>query len=64
MTAGIRIESTGESHLRSVLPADSMQIFLSSVLDAAYRNSREYDAPLLSDARTLDHMVRAASSER
>ncbi|SFB26048.1 Predicted dehydrogenase [Amycolatopsis marina] len=61
MTVDIRIESSGESHTRSVHAADSMQIFLSSVLDAVRAGSREFDAPLLSDARTRDRLVRAAS---
>ncbi|MEU5725672.1 Gfo/Idh/MocA family oxidoreductase [Micromonospora sp. NPDC047738] len=62
MTVGIQIESHGERHVRHVGPADSMRIFLASVVDAVHDNSREFDAPLLSDARTLDRLVRAASS--
>jgi NDP-hexose-3-ketoreductase len=62
MTIDIRVESAGESRTRSVSPADSMRIFLSGVLDAVRAESREFDAPLLSDARTLDSLVRAAMS--
>jgi predicted dehydrogenase len=64
MTVDIRIESPGESHLRSVHPADSMRIFLSSVLAAVRAGSRDFDAPLLSDARTLDRLIQAASNGR
>ncbi|MCW2933724.1 MAG: hypothetical protein JWM19_4686 [Actinomycetia bacterium] len=62
MTVGIRVESSGESYVRSVLPADSMGVFLSGVLNAVRAGSREFDGPLLSDARTLDRLVSAASS--
>lgn len=61
LTVDIRIESASESHLRSVYPADSMRTFLAGVLDAARAGSREFDAPLLSDARTLARLVQAAS---
>lgn len=61
MTVDIRIECPGKNHMRSVHPADSMRIFLASVLDAVRAGSREFDAPLLSDARTLDRLVQAAS---
>jgi dTDP-3,4-didehydro-2,6-dideoxy-alpha-D-glucose 3-reductase len=61
MAAGIRVETNSESHVRSVRPADSMRIFLSGVLDAVHAGSREFDSPLLSDARTLDRLVNAAS---
>ena len=62
MTVGIRIESNGQSRVLSVPPADSMRIFLSRVLSAVNAGSREFDDPLLSDARTLDRLVNAASS--
>jgi predicted dehydrogenase len=58
---GIRVETRDGSFVRDVPPADSMQIFLSRVLDAVNAGSREFDAPLLSDARTLDRLVRAAA---
>lgn len=64
MTVDIRIETPGENHTRSVPPADSMQVFLASVLDAVRAGSREFDAPLLSDARTLNRLVQAARVER
>lgn len=62
MTAGIRVQANGESYVRSVRPADSMRIFLSGVLHAVHAGSREFDGPLLSDARTLDRLLSAASS--
>jgi len=62
MTVGIRVESSGERYVRSVPPADSMGVFLSDVLNAVRAGSREFDVPLLSDARTLDRLVNAASS--
>jgi NDP-hexose-3-ketoreductase len=61
VTVGIRIESQGNSRILSVSPADSMRIFLSRVLNAVNAGSREFDGPLLSDARTLDRLVNAAS---
>lgn len=62
MTVGIRIESHGESRVLSVPSADSMRIFLSRVLSAVHAGSREFDGPLLSDARTLGRLINAASS--
>lgn len=62
MTVDIRIESVGENLVRSVHPADSMRIFLTDVLDAVRAGSRAFDASLLSDARTLDRLVQAASN--
>lgn len=55
----VRVESGGEPSARSVPPADSMRLFLSAVLDAARAGSRAFDAPLLSDARTLARLVKA-----
>jgi predicted dehydrogenase len=64
MTVGVRVEADGESRVRRVPPADSMRIFLARVLDAVRTGSREFDDPLLSDARTLDRLLRAAASDR
>jgi predicted dehydrogenase len=60
MAVSLRVESHGESHTRSLRPADSMRIFLAGVLAAVETGSREFDAALLSDARTLDRLVQAA----
>lgn len=60
MTVGIRIESNGQSRVLSVPAADSMRIFLSQVLSAVAAGSREFDGPLLSDARTLDRLIKGA----
>jgi NDP-hexose-3-ketoreductase len=60
LTARIRVESGGNSHVRAVPPADSMAVFLSAVVNAVRSGSREFDDPLLSDARTLDRLVSAA----
>ncbi|HEV7980527.1 Gfo/Idh/MocA family oxidoreductase [Amycolatopsis sp.] len=62
MIVDIRVDSRGESEIRSVLPADSMRIFLSGVVHAVNTGSREFDAPLLSDARTLARLIQAASN--
>jgi predicted dehydrogenase len=61
MTAGIRVESRGGIETRNVPPADSMRIFLTTVVDAVNAGSRQFDAPLLSDARTLARLVQAAT---
>jgi NDP-hexose-3-ketoreductase len=61
MTVGIRVESRGESYVRNAGPADSMRIFLSGVLRAIQTGAREFDGPLLSDARTLNRLIDAAS---
>ncbi|MYW02477.1 Gfo/Idh/MocA family oxidoreductase [Streptomyces sp. SID3343] len=51
-------------HVRRVPPADSMQLFLSRVVDAARTGSREFDELVLGDARTLDRLIRAADDYR
>ena len=61
MTAEIRIENRGERIVQRVEPADSMRIFLTEVLRAVRDGSREFDAPLLSDARTRERLTRAAA---
>lgn len=60
MAVSIRIESHGDSRVRTLRPADSMRAFLTGVLGAAGTGSRDFDAPLLSDARTLHQLIRAA----
>ncbi|GAA2087062.1 hypothetical protein GCM10009780_28210 [Actinomadura alba] len=45
--------------MHCVPPADSMTIFLSRVVDAFRTGSWEFDEPMLSDARTLDHLIQA-----
>lgn len=62
MEVDLRVDSHGKHTSRSVRPADSMRIFLSRVLDAVNTGSREFDDPLLSDARTLDRLTQAAFS--
>lgn len=60
MRVEIRIDDGGGRRVQPAGPADSMQIFLSKVIGAIRAGSRRFDAPLLSDARTLDQLVRAA----
>ncbi|GAQ50872.1 Gfo/Idh/MocA family protein [Streptomyces acidiscabies] len=52
-------DGEGERVLR-VPPADSMALFLDAVLGAVRTASREFDAAVLSDARALGRLVRAA----
>ncbi|WP_410655374.1 Gfo/Idh/MocA family protein [Amycolatopsis sp. lyj-112] len=61
MAAELRTDSRGERGTRTLRPADSMRVFLSRVVDAVNAGSREFDAPLLSDARTLDRLTQAAN---
>jgi NDP-hexose-3-ketoreductase len=56
LVVDIRVDSGGERATHSVPPADSMLLFLSRVIDAVRSGSREFDAALLSDARTLDRL--------
>ncbi|MBN6033967.1 Gfo/Idh/MocA family protein [Amycolatopsis sp. 195334CR] len=60
LTADLHFEIGGVHETRSVPPADSMELFLGAVLSAVRSGSREFDAALLSDARTRDRVVRAA----
>jgi predicted dehydrogenase len=62
MPVDLRIEAKGEQHVRHVDPADSMRLFLTGVVGAVHTGSREFDAALLSDARTLDRLTCAAST--
>jgi predicted dehydrogenase len=59
---GIRVASDGEVSVRRVPATDSMCVFLARVIRAALNRTREFDSQLLSDARTLDRLVRAARS--
>ncbi|MDH6709077.1 NDP-hexose-3-ketoreductase [Kitasatospora sp. MAA19] len=61
MTAELEV-TFGEQHeVRRINRSDSLEIFLSWVLGAIDAGSREFDDPLISDARTLDRLVRAAA---
>jgi predicted dehydrogenase len=57
----IRVRTHTEQYVHPVETGDSMRIFLSEVVEAVRSNSRRFDEMLLSDARTLDRLVRAAS---
>lgn len=56
----VTVRTDQEERVHSVPPADSMELFLRRVLDAARTGSREFDDPVLSDARTLGRLIRAA----
>ncbi|MFH8242825.1 MULTISPECIES: Gfo/Idh/MocA family protein [unclassified Streptomyces] len=56
----VRVSHDGASVSHRVAPADSMLLFLEQVLTAIRTGSREFDEPLLSDARTRDLLARAA----
>ncbi|MEV5685851.1 MULTISPECIES: Gfo/Idh/MocA family protein [unclassified Streptomyces] len=58
----IRVHSGEAQHVHRVARADSMRLFLARVLEAVRTGSREWDAPLLSDARTLGRIIAAGSS--
>ncbi|MBO1413391.1 Gfo/Idh/MocA family protein [Streptomyces sp. FH025] len=66
MPPGLETEVTVRSdrgeRVRRVPPADSMRLFLTRVVEAARTGSREFDEPVLSDARTLDRLIRAAGA--
>ncbi|MFF9118769.1 Gfo/Idh/MocA family protein [Streptomyces massasporeus] len=59
---GIRVQTKDQQYVHRVDPADSMQLFLTQVLDAVKTGSREFDAPLISDARTLGRLIGAGSA--
>ncbi|MBF6229110.1 Gfo/Idh/MocA family protein [Nocardia abscessus] len=61
MAGDIRVQSSEQQYCHQVDPADSMQIFLARVLNAVKAGSREFDAPMLSDARTLGRIIEAGS---
>ncbi|MBP2181090.1 Gfo/Idh/MocA family protein [Amycolatopsis magusensis] len=60
LTVDLHLEVDGRHQTRSVLPADSMELFLAAVLDAVHEGTREFDSPLLSDARTRARVVQSA----
>ncbi|MET7286372.1 Gfo/Idh/MocA family oxidoreductase [Streptomyces sp. NPDC005573] len=57
----LRVQAGDQVYVHTVEPADSMRVFLSEVLAAAKGGSRDFDASLLSDARALARLTRAAS---
>ncbi|MGW9213179.1 Gfo/Idh/MocA family protein [Embleya sp. NPDC055664] len=59
--ARVTIRKDNEERIHRIAPADSMRLFLDRVIDAAYTGSREFDEPLLGDARTLDRLIRSAN---
>ena len=62
MAVDLRVRVGDRVDVRTVRAADSMRLFLSEVLAAAEKGTRDFDAPLLSDARTLARLTRAASA--
>lgn len=58
---GIRIQTKDQQYVHQMDPADSMQLFLTQVLHAVKTGSREFDTPLISDARTLGRLVAAGN---
>jgi dTDP-3,4-didehydro-2,6-dideoxy-alpha-D-glucose 3-reductase len=60
METKVTTRRDGEEYVRRVPPADSMKLFLGRVINAARTASREFDEPLLGDARTLDRLIRAS----
>lgn len=61
MSVDLRIHTEGRLRVHTVEPADSMRLFLSKVLAVAENGARDFDASLLSDARSLALLTRAAS---
>ncbi|MGW3715669.1 Gfo/Idh/MocA family protein [Streptomyces sp. NPDC005133] len=60
MVTDVAVRDDEGRRVHCVPPADSLKIFLNRVVDAARTGSREFDEPVLSDARTLDRLIRAA----
>ena len=56
----LTVQTRNRRYTRQVEPADSMQLFLEQVVDAATTGSRAFDAALTSDARTLARLIAAA----
>ncbi|MFE4973667.1 Gfo/Idh/MocA family protein [Kitasatospora sp. NPDC056651] len=56
----LTVQRDGAQHVHRLPSADSMELFLRRVVSAVRTGSREFDEPLLSDARTLDRLRRAA----
>ncbi|MGV9566237.1 Gfo/Idh/MocA family protein [Streptomyces sp. NPDC003480] len=62
MAVELRVRTGDRATVHTVEPADSMQLFLSAVLDAAERGSPDFGLSLLGDARALARLRRAASA--
>ncbi|MFE0177183.1 Gfo/Idh/MocA family protein [Streptomyces sp. NPDC059002] len=62
MTVDLRVQDGDRTYVHSVAPADSMRLFLSEVLVAAQKGSQDLAVPLLSDARVLARLTRAAAA--
>ncbi|MFE3579878.1 Gfo/Idh/MocA family protein [Streptomyces vinaceus] len=63
MTVDMRVHDGDQAYVHRVEPADSMRLFLTKVLAAAKEESRDFDLPLLSDARALARLTRAATEQ-
>jgi NDP-hexose-3-ketoreductase len=61
MAVELRVRTGDRVSTHTVEGADSMQVFLCDVLAAAAKGSQEFADSLLSDARTLARLTRAAS---
>jgi predicted dehydrogenase len=61
LATGLRVATGTATEVHRIAPADSMQLFLRRVLAATATGSREFDEPLLSDARTRDRLTLAAA---
>ncbi|WP_405775514.1 Gfo/Idh/MocA family oxidoreductase [Streptomyces sp. NBC_01390] len=62
MVIDLRVQAGDRVSVHTVEPADSMREFLSEVLSAAERGSQDFAVSLLSDARALARLTRAASA--
>ncbi|WP_316528304.1 Gfo/Idh/MocA family protein [Kitasatospora brasiliensis] len=60
----LTVHRDGAQHAHRLPPADSMHRFLTRVMHAIHTGSRAFDAPLLSDARTLARLRHAAGDGR
>ncbi|MEY8042324.1 Gfo/Idh/MocA family protein [Saccharopolyspora cebuensis] len=61
MAIDLRVQTGDQVYVHTVEGADSMRVFLSEVLAAAERGAQDFAVPLLSDARVLARLTRAAS---
>ncbi|GAA3783642.1 Gfo/Idh/MocA family oxidoreductase [Streptomyces coacervatus] len=61
MAVDLRVQAGDQVYVHTVEPADSMRLFLSEVLAAAESGSQDFGVSLLSDARALARLTRAAS---
>lgn len=62
MAVELRIRAGARTTVHAVEPADSMQLFLSAVLEAAERGSPHFGPPLLGDAAALARLRHAAAA--